>query len=130
MVRLPSRIGTKGSAQAIFFHISQDIREKWPNDHGTKQVLGFFPVGNETHRVNQKDQLCYECRIPKIDNGTVFHICCGKFNIEEAPSILFKDEIVVKIVVAATQDPDREQTTLLRESVADVAPNVNGGILQ
>ena len=32
--------------------------------------------------------------------------------------------------MAAPQYPERERTTALHESVADVAPNVNGGILQ
>ena len=85
-------------------------------------------MGKGTHHVNRKDPLCYECRIPKTDNGTAFHIFCGNFNIEEAPSPPFKDEIFVRIVVAAPQDPDRERTTVLRESVADVAPNVNVGL--
>ena len=87
-------------------------------------------MGKGNHRVNQKNQLCYECRIPVIDNSTVFHIFCGNFNIEEAPSNPFKDEIVVRTVVAAPQDPEREQNTALLELVTDVAPNVNGGLLQ
>ena len=33
-------------------------------------------------------------------------------------------------VVAAPQDPERERTTALHESVTDVAPNFNGEILQ
>ena len=65
-------------------------------------------MGKRTHRINRKDQMCYECRIPEIDNGTVFHIFCGNFNIEEDPSTPFKDEIVVRKVVAATQDPESE----------------------
>ena len=73
----------------------------------------------------RKDQLCYECRIPKID-GTVFQIFCGKFKIEEAPATTFEDEIVVMKVLAAHQDPECERTTALRESVADVVPNVGG----
>ena len=32
--------------------------------------------------------------------------------------------------MAAPQDPDREQTKVLRELVADVAPNINGGLSQ
>ena len=42
---------------------------------------------------------------------------------------MFKDDIFVMTVVAAHQDPERKRTTALRESVADVAPNV-GGLLQ
>ena len=64
-------------------------------------------MGKGTHRVNRKDQLCYECRNPEID-GTVFHICCGNFKIEEAPSTNFEDEIFVMKIVAAHQDPERE----------------------
>ena len=128
MLRLPGGIGTNGYTQARLLHPSQHIYEKWSNDHRTKQVLEVLLVGKGTHCVNQKDQLCYKCRIPEIDNGTVFHIFCGNFNIEEAPSTTFEDEIVVRTVVAAPQDAESEQTTALRESVADVALNVNGGI--
>ena len=82
-------------------------------------------MGKGTHCVNWKDQLCYKFRIPEI-NGTIFHIYCGNFKIEEAPSTTFKDEIVVMTVVAAHQDPERKQTTALRELVTDVTPNVGG----
>ena len=85
-------------------------------------------MGKGTHRVNQKYQLCYEFRIPEI-NGTVFHIYCGNFKIEKFPSTTFEDEIVVMAVVDAHQDPERKRTMALRDSVADVAPNV-GGLLQ
>ena len=78
-------------------------------------------MGKGTHRVNRKDQLCYKCRTPKIDNGTLFHICYCNFNIEESPSTIFEDEIFVITVVDAPQDPERKQTTALREYVADVA---------
>ena len=125
MLRLPGSIGANGSAQARFFHPSQHIRDKCRNDHRTKRVLEVLSVGKGTHHVNRKDQLCYECRIPKID-GTVFHICCGNFKIEEAPATMFKDDIFVMTVVAAHQNPERERTTALRESVADGAPNVGG----
>ena len=36
----------------------------------------------------------------------------------------------MRTVVADPQDPERERTTALHESVADVAPNVNGETLQ
>ena len=80
-------------------------------------------MGKGTHCVNRKDQLCYEYRIPKID-GTVIHICCGNFKIEEAAPTNFEDENIVMIVMVAHQDAERERTTALRESVTDVAPNV------
>ena len=128
MSRLPGGIGAKGSAQAIFFHPSKHIREKWPNNHRKKRVLEVLLVGKGTHHVNQKDQLCYECRIPEI-NRTVFHICCGKLKIEEAPSTTFEYEIILMAVVADHQDREREQSTALRESVVGVTPNI-GGLLQ
>ena len=67
---------------------------------------------------------------PQNNNSTVFHICCGNFKIEEAPSTPSEDGIVVRTVVAAPQDLKRKRTTALRELVADVTPNVNRGILQ
>ena len=42
----------------------------------------------------------------------------------------FEDEIVLRTVVAAPQDPEREKTTEIRELVVYVAPNVNGGLSQ
>ena len=102
MSGIPGSIGAKGSAQAIFFHPSQYICDKWPNNHSNKRVLEVLLMGKGTHRVNRKDQMCYECRIPEIYNGTVFHIFCGNFNIEEALSTPFKDEIVVSTFLAAT----------------------------
>ena len=87
-------------------------------------------MGKGIHRVNRKDQLCYECRIRKIDNGTVFYIFCGNFKIEEPPSTPFEDEIVVRTVVTGPQDPERKQTTTLRESFADVDMNINVGLSQ
>ena len=105
MTRLPVGISSKGYSQARFFHPSQHICKKWPNDHRIKQFLEVLLVGKETHRVNQRDQLCYQCRIPEIDNDIVFHIFCGNFNIEEAPSSPFEYEIVVRTVVAVPQDP-------------------------
>ena len=111
MARLPGGIFAKGPSQAIFFHPSQQTCDKWLNNQRTKQVLEVLLVGKGTHCVNRKDQLCHECRIPEIDNGTVFHIFCGNFNIEESPSTPFEDEIVVRIVVAASQDPERERVT-------------------
>ena len=65
-----------------------------------------------------------------MDNDTIFHICCGNFNIEEAPSIPFEDEGVVRTVAAAPQEPELKQTTALRELVADVALNVNKELSQ
>ena len=107
MPRIPGGLGAKGSSQARFFRPNQHIRDKWLNNHRTKRVLEVLLVGKGTHSVNWKDQLCYECRIPKID-GTVFHIFCGNFKIEEAPSTTFNDEIAVMTVVADHQDPERE----------------------
>ena len=130
IARLPVGIGANGSAQERFLHPSKHIRKKWSNEHRTKRVLEVLLVGKGTHQVNRKNQLFYECRIPKIDNSTAFHICCGKFKIEEYPSTIFKDEIVVITVVADTQNLERERTTALCELVLDVAPNVNGGLSQ
>ena len=90
MLRIQVGTGAKGSAQARSFHPIQNIREKWPNEHRTKRVLEVLFVWKGTHRVNWNDQLCYKCRIPKI-NGTVFHICWDNFKIEEAPPSTFED---------------------------------------
>ena len=125
-VKVPWRHRRQGICPSKILPPQPKIREKWLNNHRTKRVFEVLLVVKGTRRVNCKDKLCYQCRIPKIDNGTVFHIYCANFKIEGAPSSTFEDEIIVRTVVADPQYPERERTTALRESVADVAPNVNG----
>ena len=69
---------------------------------GPSVFLEVLLVGKGTHRVNWKYQMCYGCMIPKIYNGTVFHISCGNFKIKESPLTTFEDEIFVMTVVADT----------------------------
>jgi hypothetical protein len=65
MKRKAGGIGAVGSAKARFFHPSAKIRERWPNEHGTLRLSGVLVTGKATHRVNRKQQICYECRIPE-----------------------------------------------------------------
>ena len=85
-------IGAVGSAKARFFHPSLKIREQWPNQHQQIRLSGVLVVGKGVHRVNRKDQLCYECRISEIDDNTIFHISCNNFKVETSPSTPFEDE--------------------------------------
>ena len=131
MSRLPGGIGAEGSAQSRFFHPRQHIREKCPNDHMTKRVLEVSLAGKETHRVNWKDQLCYEFRIPEIlttEPSSTFAV--ATLGLKNPHLTTFEYEIVGMTVVAAPQDPERERTTALRDSVVDFVVNVNGGLLQ
>ena len=115
-------IGATGSAKARFFHPSQKIRDQWPNEYQTKQLTGVLIVGKGVHRVNRRDQLCYEFRIMEIDDNTVFHIVCSNFKVETCALIAFEDEVAptATVVVPATQDIINQ-----RVSVDDVDPNVN-----
>ena len=92
MVRKKGGVGARGSVRARFFHPSAKIRGKWPNTHETLQVSGVLLVGMGTHRINRRDQLCYGCRLPKIDDGTIFKICVNNFKVEEAGPTPFDDE--------------------------------------
>ena len=105
---LKGGIGAKGSAKARFFHPSQNIRDKWPNQHRTIQLEDVLVVGKAIHRVSRKDQLCYEVRIPEIDDSTIFIICCGNFKVDVEGATPFEDEVVVNAVVTAPTAQDVE----------------------
>ena len=59
-------IGAKGSGKARFFHPSEHIRAQWTNEHQNIWLSDVLIVGKGMHKVNQREQLCYECRIPEI----------------------------------------------------------------
>ena len=75
-------IGAKGSGKTRFFHPSENIRAQWPNEHQKIRLADVLIVGKGMQKVNQQEQLCYECRIPEIKNGVVFHIACKNFRVE------------------------------------------------
>jgi hypothetical protein len=55
---LPQGIGALSSTKARFFHSSDKIREKWPQDN--KRLLdNVLIIGEGQRRVNKKDQWCY-----------------------------------------------------------------------
>ncbi len=74
---LPAGIGAIGSAKARFFHPSDKIRGKWPQDNKL-QLENVLVIGEGMRIVNKRNQWCYLVRIPEIDDGSVFHIV--KFN--------------------------------------------------
>jgi hypothetical protein len=125
----PGGIGAKGSACARFFHPGQNIRDQWPNTHRTHRVSDALVVGKGIYRVQKKDQLCYECRIPDIDDNTIFHIVCRNFKVEDAAATPFDDERPLEAVVTVpnAQEIDEVINNELRVSESDVVPNVRAG---
>ena len=67
---------------------------------------------------------------PKLTTAPSYKLTVATLRLNNPLQPPFEEEIVARKVVAAPQDPNREQSTALRESVVDVAPNVNGGLLQ
>ncbi|KAL7537206.1 hypothetical protein ACHAXR_007655, partial [Thalassiosira sp. AJA248-18] len=114
-------IGAKGSATARFFHPSQNILEQWPNVYKTLRLQEVLVGGKGTHRVNRKDQDCYECRISEIDNSTIFHICSNNFKVEVEGATPFEDEAV------RLQEGSAKRPCELTADGADVTPNVTFG---
>ena len=117
-----------GSAKARFFHPSKNIREQWPNRHETLRVAGVLVVGKGLHRVRNKAQMCYECRIPEIDDNTMFHIVCANFKVDTAPATPFEDKLALTPVVHVPRegDEERERVAALRADEGDIVPNVHG----
>ncbi len=126
MAKKKGGIGAKGSAKARFFHPGQNIRDKWPNQHQTIRVSEALIVGKGVHRVNRKDQMCYECRLAEIDDNTVFHIVCNNFKVEVEGATPFEDEGVVSAPAPATsaQNAERARIAALRTAGEDVSSNI------
>ena len=55
---LPAGIGAIGSTKARFFHPSDKIRAKWPNDN-KRQLVNVLVIGEGQRFVNKKNQWCY-----------------------------------------------------------------------
>ena len=128
MVRMKAGIGVEGSGYARFFHPSKKICDQCPNEHGKLWLTGVLITGKVIHRVNRKQPSCYECRIPQIDNGTVFHICCSNFKVEKEGATPFSCETVPTGPVVNNASPsdleEAERVEELRTAEVDVASNI------
>ena len=130
MKRKAGGIGAVGSAKARFFHPSAKIRERWPNEHGTLRLSGVLVTGKATHRINRKQQICYERRIPEIDDGTIFVISVNNFKVDEAASTPFPDEASPVANQETRATPSQAQAaaaadTALQTSTANVDSTLN-----
>ena len=65
---------------ARFFHPSQAIRDKWPNDD-KRRLAGVLVTGEGMRRVNHREQMCYLVRIDDVGADIVFHIVKRNFKI-------------------------------------------------
>ena len=120
-------IGAKGSGKTRFFHPSEHSLTQWPNEHQKIRLADVLLVRKGMHKVNRREQLCYECRIPEIDNGVVFHITCKNFRVETDGATPFDDKVVVSAQLAPQETgPVTVATAGDRLSVHDVAPNIRG----
>ena len=99
------------------------MSKRAPEDSASGRAL----VGKGMHKVNRREQLCYKCRIPEIDNGVIFHITCKNFRVETVGATPFDDEIVVSAKIAPQETgPVTVATAGDRLSLHDVAPNIRG----
>ena len=116
MAKKKGGIGATGSAKARFFHPSQAIREQWPNVNQTIRLSGVLLVGKGVHRVNRKDQMCYECRLEEIEN-VLFHIVCSNFRVDTDPATPFEDEVAGDVLPATRQqETERDRAIELRDT--------------
>ena len=120
-------IGAKGSGKARFFHPIKHIHAQWTNEHQMIRLADVLLAGKGMHKVNQREQLCYECRIPEIGDGVIFHITCKNFRVEIVGATTFDDEVVVSAQIAPQATwPVTVATAGDRLLVHDVAPNIRG----
>ena len=131
MAKKKGGVGAKGSAKARFFHPGEAIRKRWPNQHQTIRVSDALVVGKGVHRVNRKDQLCYECRLAEIDDNTIFYIVCNNFKVDVEGAAPFDDERGTSTLPAPSttaQNAEKARVAALRTADSDVSSNI--GALQ
>ena len=96
MVRKSHRggIGAVGSAFAKFFHPSEHIRSKFPNDYKTRRLNNVTIIRDGTEVVRHIQQCCYFCNVPGIDH--VLHTVISNFKVE--PAIIFEANVMQLII--------------------------------
>ncbi len=92
MVRTSHRggIGAVGSAFARYFHPSQHVRDAHPNEWKTKRFSDVTIVRDGIETVRHKQQRCYFCNIPGINQ--ILYIVTANFKVEQPPAIVFEAE--------------------------------------
>lgn len=125
-MRKRAGIGAVGSVVARFFHPSAVIRARWPNDHQQQRLTGCVVTGKAPHNVNRKNQMCYEVRIPSIDDGTIFHVVCSNFRVGTAAGTPFEDELAPapRQAAAATNDEVELRTSHANVNRSELAQEV------
>ena len=97
-------VGALGSAMARFFHPSQAIRDKWPNDD-KRRLAGVLVIGEGMRRVNHREQMCYLVRIDDLGEDIVCHIVKKNFKITQAPLVPFPSEVTTHAAPASICTP-------------------------
>ena len=129
MVRKRGGIGALGSYQAMFFHPSAKIREKWPNDNKRLRLERVVVTGKELFHISRKNQVAYICRIPDIDDGIEFHICANNFRVDQEPVQPFEEESVETARAhPSAPEPDNNQES--RRSNENTSKNIGQGANQ
>ena len=90
MARKKGGIGAEGTAIARFFHPKAPLEAKY-GKLDKKRLAGIIIIGKVNHKVRRQFQMCYECRIPDIDDRHKFVIVCTNFKVTRAPVNPFED---------------------------------------
>jgi hypothetical protein len=94
-------VGAIGKAKARYFHPKNPVKEKLQELYEKHEFTNVLIVGKGVHRVNKKDQKCYECRIPDIDESIVFKLVCSHLSVTQSPNEPFPDEVTTTPVAPA-----------------------------
>jgi hypothetical protein len=80
MARKRGGIGAVGKAMARFFHPSKEVEAKCLQECKTykSHVLeDAIIIGREMCRINRRNQLAYQSRLPFMDGNKVYAIVCS-----------------------------------------------------
>ena len=114
--RKPAGIGAIGKCKAKYFHPRKEVMEALKEDYAKHTIDNVLIIGKGMHRINNREQLAYECRLPDINESITFVVVKGHVTVTtESPQEPFIDE-----VVTATQAPVDDQGELRGSTTNDV----------
>ena len=112
----------------MFFHPSEKIREKWPNDHKQLHLERVVVTGKDLFHISRRDQVAYKCCIADINNGSEFHICADNIRVDQDPVQPFEDESLETACAHPVPEPDNNQEA--RGSNENASNNIGQGANQ
>ncbi len=123
MARKKGDIGAEGSATARLFHPKAPLEVKYGKGQLSKVRCNAIIMGKVNHKVRHTFQMCYEVRIPDINDHNKFVIVCSNFKVTTSPQVLFDDKVKQDNCPAREDSDSNERGSCTEENNITTAIN-------